>query len=76
MNEIKIFSNESLGQVRTVITASGEPLFCLADVCGVIGLSNPTAVASRLDDDLKAKLDLGLRNGQQATFVQLTESFR
>lgn len=72
MNEIKIFSNESLGQVRTVITASGEPLFCLADVCGVIGLSNPTAVASRLDDDLKAKLDLGLRNGQQATFV--TES--
>lgn len=48
MNEIKIFSNESLGQVRTVITASGEPLFCLADVCGVIGLSNPTAVASRL----------------------------
>jgi prophage antirepressor-like protein len=30
-----------------------EPLFCLADVCKVLELSDPSAVASRLEDDEK-----------------------
>lgn len=71
MQDIKVFENSEFGKVR-VSVVNGEPMFCLADICCVIGLSNPSVVSNRLDDDLKAKLDLGLRNGQYATFV--TES--
>lgn len=38
MNEIKIFNNPEFGQIRTTTDEQGEPLFCLADVCGVLGL--------------------------------------
>lgn len=37
--EIKIFSSERFGDVRTAGT-SEEPLFCLADVCKAIGIVN------------------------------------
>ncbi len=61
MNEIQIFQNEQFGEVR-VAELNGEPVFCLADVCGVIGLTNPSSVAKRLDDSDKAKFDLGRDN--------------
>lgn len=57
MNEMKVFDyNEH--QVRTV-EQNGEPWFVLKDVCDVLGLNNPTVVAERLDDDERAKSDLG-----------------
>lgn len=45
---IKIFENAQFGQVRTSVTDSGEPLFCLTDVCEALGLKNPSDVKSRL----------------------------
>lgn len=48
-NEIKIFKNERFGEIRTAGT-SDEPLFCLADVCKVLELGNPSQVKTRLDD--------------------------
>lgn len=40
--------------VRAVVGPNGEPLFVLADVCAVLGIANPSNVASRLDaDDLR-----------------------
>ena len=36
--EVRVFENAQFGQVRTAQGASGEPLFCLADVCKVLGL--------------------------------------
>lgn len=68
MNELQIFKNDQFGEVR-VADKNGEPLFCLSDLCKALNLSNPTMVANKLDDEDKPKLDLGLRNGQQATFV-------
>ncbi len=50
MNEIKIFNNPEFGQIRTTTDEQGEPLFCLADVCGVLGL-RVAAVAQRLKND-------------------------
>lgn len=61
MNEIQIFNYNS-NEVRT-IQRDGEPWFVLKDVCGILGMSNPTMVADRLDEDERAKLDLG-RQGQ------------
>lgn len=61
MNELKVFHYQE-NDVRTV-EKDGEPWFVLKDVCQVLGMSNPTAVADRLDEDERAKLDLG-RQGQ------------
>ena len=67
--ELQIFNNPQFGDIRTAVTEKGEPFFCLVDLCRVLSLSNPTMVASRIDDDFKAKFDLGLKNGQDVTFV-------
>ena len=58
MNDLQIFNNEEFGEVRTVVLNS-EPMFCLIDVCRALGMSNPTMVAQRLDEDERTKLDLG-----------------
>lgn len=46
-----------------VFCIEGEPWWALVDVCAVLGLSNPTMVAKGLDEDERAKLDLG-RQGE------------
>lgn len=48
MGEIKIFESPEFGQIRTMLSASNEPLFCLVDVCRILGLSNPSQVKTRL----------------------------
>ena len=57
MNELQVFEYQKK-EVRTV-QVNGEPWFVLRDVCDVLKISNPTAVADRLDEDERAKLDLG-----------------
>ena len=43
MSEVKIFNNEEFGEIRTV-TVNNEPMFCLADVCKALGLTQPSKV--------------------------------
>lgn len=66
MKEITIFKNERFGEVRVAGT-NDQPLFCLADICKALELTNPTVVANRLDEEERTKLDLG-RAGN-ATFI-------
>lgn len=73
MNELKIFSNPAFGQVRTAGTPE-NPLFCLADVCNAVELTNPSSVKSRLDREDVQLIDLHALNYQMvgnsmATFV-------
>lgn len=49
MKAIKTFENAQFGQIRTSVAENGEPLFCLADVCRVLDLSNPRDVKRRLN---------------------------
>ena len=49
--EFEIFNYKNLGSVRTYIGEDGEPWFCLKDVCDVLGLTDPSKVASRLNSD-------------------------
>ncbi len=35
---VQIFNNSQFGQMRTLTGTSGEPLFCLADVCKSLDL--------------------------------------
>lgn len=63
---IKVFENAKLGKVR-VVMIDNEPWWVLADVCKVLGMSNPTVVAGRLDTDERAKFDLGCQG--EATII-------
>ena len=73
MNNIQIFQNEQFGKVRIAMNESDEPLFCLADVCSVIGIANARNVKSRLDLEDVRQMDTLTEGGkQQVTFI--TES--
>ena len=55
--ELQIFNNEEFGEVRT-ITKDDEPMFCLADVCKALEISNVGNVKQRfssLHDSLFSK---------------------
>ena len=60
--KFQIFSKENLGSVRTIFV-NNQVWFCIKDVCDILELKNPTAVAQRLDEDERAKFNLG-RQGE------------
>lgn len=62
MNNLQIFQNPQFGEVR-VVQKDGEPWFVAVDVCRVLEISNTTDALNRLDDDEKARLNLGLPGG-------------
>ena len=62
MNELQIFNNPQFGEIRAV-QKDGEPWFVAADVCRALEISNTTDALNRLDDDEKARLNLGLPGG-------------
>ena len=70
MKAIKIFENAQFGQIRTLVSESGEPLFCLADVCKALGLTNPRKVKTSLNQKGVTISD-ALTNGgiQQLNFI-------
>lgn len=58
MNELQIFRNETFGELRT-LEVDGEPWLVAADVCRALEISNPTDALKRLDDDERARFNLG-----------------
>lgn len=63
MNELKVFENEQFGQVRTMLK-DGEPWFVAADVCKALEIANPTDAIKRLDEDERARFNLGHPYGE------------
>lgn len=61
MNSLQIYKYKD-SELRTIEKDDGL-WWVLKDVCDVLGLSNPTMIASRLDEDERAKFDLG-RQGE------------
>lgn len=70
-DSIKIFENAQFGQIRTSVTESGEPLFCLADLCKAINVANHRNVAKRIEQDGVRRMDItdSLGRNQQVLFV-------
>ena len=62
MNEIQIFEHEAFGQIR-IIDRDGEPWFVAADACRALEHSNVSVALDRVDEDEKAKFNLGLPGG-------------
>ena len=70
MNEIKIFNNPQFGEIRTATTESGEPLFCLADLCSSLDLRQGD-VRQRLSDGVVSTQPIidSMNRVQNANFV-------
>ncbi len=58
MKELQIFENPQFGEIRAV-EKDGEPWFVAADVCKALEHSNVTVAIDRLDEDERAKFNLG-----------------
>lgn len=71
MNKLKILENSEFGRVRTAISQSNEPMFCLNDVCRALGIANPYNVGARLDRDDLCQIEVtdSLGRNQFANFV-------
>ena len=50
MQELKIFSNDEFGQVRTIVI-DDEPWFCMADICKALDIGNVSQAKTRLKED-------------------------
>lgn len=76
MTDIKLFENPEFGQVRIVIQENNEPLFCLADVCKILGLTNTSVVKEQIirefGDDLSLTYPIldSIGRKQEVTFVK------
>lgn len=70
MAAIEIFKNERFGEIRVAGT-SEKPLFCLADVCKVLELGNPSQVKARLEDGVISNevVPDSIGRQQETTFV-------
>lgn len=68
--EILIFTNPDFGQIRTATDETGEPLFCLNDVCRALELEGKQ-VNRRLSDEVVSKHPItdSLGRTQLASFV-------
>lgn len=68
MNNLQIFENENFGKIR-VVEHSNEPYFLATDICKALGLSNPSMAVSRLDEDERAKFNLGVHDSDGTNCV-------
>lgn len=71
MEDIKIFESAQFGQIRTLQGASGEPLFCLKDVCEAIGL-DAKHYKKKLPDEMIVRVPM--QHGRYKYMNYVTES--
>lgn len=58
-NQVLSFVNNN-SNIRVIVDSTNEVLFCLADICKALDLSNPTMVANAIKAEFELpKLDLG-----------------
>lgn len=70
--DLQIFQNNNFGEIRVATTEENEPLFCLADLCNILEITNSSILANeQLDDDLRTTYPIkdSLGRIQNAIFV-------
>lgn len=77
-NPFEVFNYQNLGSVRVSTLATGEPLFCLVDVCNILGITNNRNVMNRLMTNGVHSMDVidSMGRLQQATFVDQGNLFK
>ncbi len=71
-SELTIFKNEEFGEIRTK-NVEGEPYFCLADVCRILEIGNPTDVKSRLKKGGVVSIEVTSEGLSQSKFARKTQ---
>ncbi len=66
MNDIQIFSNPQFGEIRITISEDDKPMFCLADVCKALEISNVGNVKQRLSEKGIRNMDTLTAGGVQS----------
>lgn len=72
-NELKIFTNEEFGEIRTV-SKDGEVWFCLNDICKALELEQVSRVKSRLKEDGVTTSKVIDRLGREQNAIFINES--
>lgn len=74
--DVQVFRNTNFGEVRTSLI-SGNPYFCLRDVCRVLELDNPSQVRTRLDKKGIRSVDTLTAGGiQELNFINEPNLYR
>lgn len=73
MNAMELFRYEGR-EVRVVQGEGGEPLFVATDVCGVLGISNPSMAVKRLDPDDLSQIEVIDSMGRSQSAYVVTEA--
>ena len=60
--ELTVFENEKFGEIRT-LEIEGQTWFVASDICNALSIKNPTMAMDKLDNDERAKFNLG-RQGE------------
>lgn len=68
--DVQVFESARFGQVRTTQTTSGEPLFCLVDVCKALSIANPRNIVKRLTSRGVHSVDTPTYNQHGALVMQ------
>ena len=72
-NEIEIFNNTQLGNIRVQKDEDGEPLFCLADVCRALEIDNASQVKQQVCDEFRIPiLKIGIVSRPNGSSIQAT----
>jgi prophage antirepressor-like protein len=66
MSKIQLIRHPEFGEVRTVTDKKGKVLFCLSDVCEVLGIENSRNVKNRLNIPHVVLMDIGVVTGKKA----------
>lgn len=72
MEQLQIFNKEEFGEIRTAVV-NNEPMFCLADVCRALEISNTGNVKNRLNEKGIHNVDTPTNGGIQK-MVYISES--
>ncbi|EJR65651.1 phage repressor protein/antirepressor Ant [Bacillus cereus] len=62
MNQLQVFNNKELGQVRTVVQGE-DAWFVAKDVCEVLDIKNTTQAVQKLDEDEVTMFNIGGLSG-------------
>lgn len=64
-NDIQVFSNSQFGEIRVSINENNTPMFCLSDVCRVLGLRNTSQAKQRLNEGGITTIYTPTQSGEQ-----------
>ena len=60
---LQVFNSPEFGEIRTTLSASNEPLFCLVDVCKALSLKQPSRVKTTLKQGGVTTIKVGVQTG-------------